>query len=171
MVNSMYDVNQALPALENTVNSLLHANNVIIQNIVDAARGRATSPFFPVKDFLRTLAFEIKETFVRRPRYSSLLPLTEVFADVRYCSNSCFFSINNFEIHKIESFPFTVNGTIMTFHLPPSKVLIFKDVSLYSVNLVSDLLKCQTEYLHLYHCPANIFAFLPINNVGVCGVE
>ena len=45
------------------------------------------------------------------------------------------------------------------------------DVSLYSVNLVSDLLKWKTEYLHLYHCPANIFAFLPINNAGVCEIE
>ena len=56
----MYDVivvNQALPALENTVNSLLHVNNVIIQNM---PRGRVTS-LFPVKDFLRTLALRIKE--------------------------------------------------------------------------------------------------------------
>ena len=59
----------------------------------------------------------------------------------------------------------------MTLDLPPSIVLISADVSLYSVNLVSDLLKCKTEYLHLYHCPDNIFAFLPISNAGVCEVE
>ena len=54
-------VNQILPALENTVNFLLYANNVIMQNNVDAARGRATSSLFPGKDFLRTLAFGIRE--------------------------------------------------------------------------------------------------------------
>ena len=54
-------MNQALPALKNTINSLLHANNVIIQNLVDAAHGRVTSFLFPVKDFLRTLALRVKE--------------------------------------------------------------------------------------------------------------
>ena len=60
----MYDVmvvNQALPALENTVNSILRANNLIIQIIVDGASGRVTSSLFPVKNFLRTLALGINE--------------------------------------------------------------------------------------------------------------
>ena len=82
-----------------------------------------------------------------------------------------FQSTNNFEVHKIESFPFTVNRIIITLDLPPSIILISKDVSLYSINLVSDLLKCKTEYLHLYHCPANIFAFLSISNAEVGEVE
>ncbi len=54
-IKSLYDLNimgQALPTLENTVNSLLRTNALIIQNVVDAARGRATSSLFPVKDFI-----------------------------------------------------------------------------------------------------------------------
>ncbi len=41
-IKSLYDLNvagQALPALENTVNSLLKTNAIVIQNVVDAARG------------------------------------------------------------------------------------------------------------------------------------
>ena len=34
---------------------------------------------------------------------------------------------------------------------------------------MSDLLKCRTEYRHLYHCPAYLFAFLPVTG-GICEV-
>ncbi len=40
-------------AVENAVNSPLHINSLIIQNIVDAARGSVTSSLLPVKDFLK----------------------------------------------------------------------------------------------------------------------
>ena len=52
-LNSFYDflvVDQALPALENAVNSLLHTNQQIITNVVDAAHGRVTPSLFQVKD-------------------------------------------------------------------------------------------------------------------------
>ncbi len=54
-IKSLYDLNiigQALPALENAVNSLLRINALVIQNVVDAARGRVTSLFL-VKDFIK----------------------------------------------------------------------------------------------------------------------
>ena len=54
-VQEILVMNQALSNLENTVNSLLHANLLVIQNLVDAARGRVTSSLFPVKDLLHTL--------------------------------------------------------------------------------------------------------------------
>ncbi len=60
-IKSLYDLNiigQAVHALENTVNSL-RTNALVIQDVVDAARGRVTS-LFPVKDFIKTL--EIGET-------------------------------------------------------------------------------------------------------------
>ncbi len=53
-IKSLYDLNiigQALPTLENIVNSLLRTNALVIQNVMDAARGRVTSSFFPVKDW------------------------------------------------------------------------------------------------------------------------
>ncbi len=55
-IKSLYDLNvkgQALPALKNTVNSLLGSNALVIQNVVDPAHCRATS-LFPVKDFIKT---------------------------------------------------------------------------------------------------------------------
>ena len=57
---SLAVVNQVLPVLENTVTSLTNTNKLIIENIVDAARGRVTSSLFPVRDFLYVL--EITET-------------------------------------------------------------------------------------------------------------
>ncbi len=62
-IKSLYDlsiIGQALPALENAVNSLLRTNALVIQNVVDAARDRVTSSLFPVKDFIKTL--EIGDT-------------------------------------------------------------------------------------------------------------
>ncbi len=62
-IKSLYDlsvIGQALPALENTVKSLLRTNALVIQNVVDAARGRVISSLFPVKYFIKTL--EIGET-------------------------------------------------------------------------------------------------------------
>ncbi len=62
-IKSLYDLNvvdQALLALENTVNLLLKTNALVIQNVVDPARNRVTSSLFPVEDFVKTL--EIRET-------------------------------------------------------------------------------------------------------------
>ncbi len=73
------------------------------------------------------------------------------------------------EAHQLEPFPFAVNGTIMSLNLPPSIVLISKDFTVHSAGHVTDLQRCKTEYLHLYHCPASLFAFLPITG-GVCEV-
>ena len=36
--------------LENTVTSLLHTNKIIIDNLVDASRGKVTSSMMPVQD-------------------------------------------------------------------------------------------------------------------------
>ncbi len=48
-------VGHALPALDNTVNSLLRTNALVIQNVVYAARRRVTFCLFPVKDFVKNL--------------------------------------------------------------------------------------------------------------------
>lgn len=47
-------VPQALPALESVVNTVLQANQLIMQNIVDADQRRVTS-LFPVEDLRRAL--------------------------------------------------------------------------------------------------------------------
>ena len=80
-----------------------------------------------------------------------------------------FQSRNVFEVHQIEPFPFDLNGTIMMLDLQPSVVLIAKDFSLHAVGHLSGLLKCRTEYRDMYHCPAYLFAFLPIAG-GICEV-
>ena len=70
---SMQDImtmNQALSVLENNVNSLLHTNLLVIQNLVDAAQGRVTSSLFPVKDLLHTLYIG-KQNFNLPPLFDS----------------------------------------------------------------------------------------------------
>ncbi len=52
---------QAIPALENVVNSLMHTNQQIINNVVDAANGRVTPTLFPVRDFMHALELRKKE--------------------------------------------------------------------------------------------------------------
>ncbi len=46
---------QALAALETSAQSILNTNNQIIQNLVDASRGRVTSSLFPFQDLRRVL--------------------------------------------------------------------------------------------------------------------
>ncbi len=61
-IHEMALINQALPALEESaINSVLHINNLVIQNVVDAHRGRVTCFLFPVKDLQRVLMKEEKE--------------------------------------------------------------------------------------------------------------
>ena len=174
---SMQDImtmNQALSVLENNVNSLLHTNLLVIQNLVDAAQGRVTSSLFPVKDLLHTLYIG-KQNFNLPPLFDSrsihhYYPLLEsVLTSDAVVIHVPFQSRDTFEVHQIEPFPFDLNGTIMMLDLPPSVVLIAKDFSLYAVSHMSALQKCRTEYHHLYHCPAYLFAFLPITG-GICEV-
>lgn len=168
---SLAVVNQVLPVLENTVTSLTNTNKLIIENIVDAARGRVTSSLFPVRDFLRVL--EIAETTYKlQPLFNfqgihHYYPLLEsVLTSDALVVHVPFQSTDNFEVHQIEPFPFSVNETVMILDLPPSVVLISTDYSLYAVGHLMDLQRCKSEYLSLYHCPASLFAFLPLTGKG-----
>ena len=58
---NMMVINQVLPVLENTVSSLLHTNKLIIDNLVDASRGKVTSSMMPVKDLQYALKFAESE--------------------------------------------------------------------------------------------------------------
>ena len=49
------EVFMVLNALENSVNTIMHANDLVLRNVVDASRGRVSSSLFPVKDLLHTL--------------------------------------------------------------------------------------------------------------------
>ncbi len=52
---------QALPALESAINSILHTNTLVIQNVVDADCGRKTSSLFPVRDLQRALEIGVED--------------------------------------------------------------------------------------------------------------
>lgn len=167
--------NQALPTLEDAVNSLVHTNARIMQNVVDAAQGRVTPTLFPVHDFLHVLRLE-KMEYDLNPLFDinglhHYYPLLESFVTSdALVIHVPFQSKDTFEVYQIEPFPFEVNHTLMTLDLPPSMVLISKDFTVYAEGSVADLNKCKQEYYHNYHCPASLFAFLPITG-GICEVE
>lgn len=173
-VQDVLIINQGLSVLENIVNSLLHTNMLVIQNLVDAARGRVSSSLFPVKDLLHTLTigkhdFNLEPLFAPRSIQHYYPLLESVLTSDAVVIHVPFQSQDTFEVHQIEPFPFAVNGTVMVLNLPPTVVLIAKDFSLYAVTRLSDLQKCRTEYHHLYHCPAYLFAFFPVTG-GICEI-
>ncbi len=48
-VDSVYDfmiISRLLPVMETVVNSLLHTNQLVVQNVVDAAHGRVSPTLF-----------------------------------------------------------------------------------------------------------------------------
>ncbi len=140
-------INHVLPVLESAVNSVLHINTLVIQNVVDADRGRVTSSLFPVKDLQRVLMKGEKEY--------QLTPLLVIHAPFK--------SKDDFHVFHMQPFPFSVNGSVMIMDLPASVVLIRKDFSLFATSQFSDLGACKTEHHDLYLCSASLFAFLPFN--------
>ncbi len=70
-VDSLYDfmtISQLLLVMETAVNSLLHTNQLVVQNVLDAAHGRVSPTLFPVRDFLHALnigkmEYELKPLF------------------------------------------------------------------------------------------------------------
>ncbi len=159
---------------KNAVSSLLHTNQQIMSNVVGAVHGRVTPSLFPVKDFMHALElgkkeygltplFDIKGLHHYYPLLTSFITTNDIVIHVPFQSNDVF------EAHEIEPFPFAVNGSLMTLDLPPSIVLISADFAMYATGSVTDLQKCRTEYLSYFHCPAYLFAFLPITG-GVCEV-
>ena len=127
-----------------------------------------------MKDLLHTLNigkkdFDLSPLFDSRSiqHYYSLL--VSVLTSDAIVIHVSFQSRDTFNVHQIEPFPYDVNGTVMVLNLPPSVVIIVKDFSLYGIGYLPDLSKCRTEYRHLYHCPAYMFAFLTITD-GICEV-
>ncbi len=93
-IHEMALINQALPALESSISSVLHINNLVIQNVVDADCGRVTSSLFPVKDLQKVLMKGEKEHQLT-PLFAAhalLSPIGVVF-DIRCYSHSCPFQI------------------------------------------------------------------------------
>ncbi len=89
-------INQALPALESAIDSVLHINNFVIQNVLGADRGRVTSSLFPVKD-LQCFNEGRKGTptnpFVCCACHTPPLSLIGVVLDIRCYSHSCPFQV------------------------------------------------------------------------------
>ncbi len=84
-------INQASPALERAINSVLHTNNLVIQNVVDAVHGGVTSSLFPVKDlqsFNERKKGTPTNTFVCCACYIPLLSPIGVVFDIRCYSHS-----------------------------------------------------------------------------------
>ncbi len=138
-IKSHYDLNVVgVPVLENTVNSLLRTNALVIQNVVDAARGRVTS-LFPVKDFLKTLEtgeteyqltplFDLRSIHYYYPLLESFLTSDVIVIHVPFKSQ------DEFEEYRLEPFPFSLNQSIVELDLHASVVMVRSDIALCDRN-------------------------------------
>ena len=176
-VDSVYEfmvIHQALPALENSVNTIMHANQQIISNVVDAVHGRVTPTLFPAYDFQHVLElgkkeygltplFDIRGIHHYYPLLTSFITRNDIVIHVPFQSKDLF------NVYSIFPFPFSANNTLLTLDLQPSIALISLDYKLYATGSHTDLQQCRTEFLNHYHCPASLFAFLPLTE-GVCEV-
>jgi len=166
-LNEFLLLDQTLHVLEASLNSVLATNEAIIRNMVDAASGRVTTSLLPVEDLIHTLKIG-QSDFKLQPMYSRNMvqyyyPLLEATLTTdAIIVHIPFRSLDVFEAYQVEPFPFKVNHSVMTLDLPSSLVLVAKDFSLYSIGQMSDLNHCKTSFLHLYYCPASLFAFLPV---------
>ena len=166
---------QALPALENHVNSLMHANQLVMRNLVDAVHGRVTPSLFPISDLRHSLRLGKVEhglnPLFNQNGLQHYYPLLESFVThEEIVIHVPFQSKDIFQVHQLEPFPFKANNTLMTLDMPPSIVLISMDFTLYATAEVSDLERCKTEVMNYYHCPSSLFAFMPVSG-GLCEVE
>ncbi len=150
---------QALAALETGVTSILKTNNQIIQILVDASRGRVTSNLFPFQDLHKVLhvgAQEHKLTpLFDLPLLHHYYPLiTSIITSDAIVIHVNFKSEPQFEVYRLEPFPFLVNGATMTLDLPAcvshcmlsvviqTYRLLKQNVSRYSFVRLSCLLFC-----------------------------
>ncbi len=176
-VDNLYTIEvleQALAALETGVNSILTTNALIIQNLVDASRGRVTSNLLPFQDLHHVLQvgtldhqltplFDLPLLHHYYPLLTSLVTSDAIVIHVPFKSEPVF------EVYRLEPFPLLVNGSTMTLDMPPSVVLLSLELSLYAVGSPSDFQACKTEHQSLFFCAASLFAFLPLSD-GVCEV-
>ncbi len=131
-LHEMTLINQALPALESAINSVLHTNNLVIQNVMDADRGGVTSSLFPVKELHRVLMKGEKEHQLT-PLFAAhaihhYYPLLETCltsdAIVSIVIQVPFKSKDDFDVFHTQPFPFSVNASVMVMNLLVSVVLI-----------------------------------------------
>lgn len=167
-------LDQSLDILETSVDTVLSRNSLLIQNLVDASKGRVTSSLLPVADLLSTLKLG-KDAYNLQPffnedsiehYYPSLESVLTVDAVVIYIP---FQSSARFLAYEITPFPFSVNRSVLLLDLPATMVLIAEDFSVFTTASKKSLDHCVAPSLRHYHCDATMFAFRPI--VGnVCEV-
>lgn len=106
-----------LAALEASVTSIMHTNELVLRNVVDVSRGKVTSALLPVKDLLHALTlaerkFSLLPIFTgadvlhHHPLPSSMLISDAIVVHVPFRSHKVY---NAFHI---ESFPFQINASI-----------------------------------------------------------
>lgn len=165
---------QALSALEAATSSFLRSNQVLIQNLVDAAARRVTPDLFPFRDLksiirLAQKKYSLTPLFSRR-ELQFYYPVLDAFAtESETVVLIPFKSLHSLEAYTLRPFPFTTNGSVLTLDLPESVVLTSTDLSQYAVVPPSDLDKCHTVGEQILFCAASTFAFFPLTT-GVCEV-
>ena len=152
-----------LNVLDNSIRTIIHANDLILRNVVDASRGKVTSSLMPVKDLLHILTLAEKrhklipvstgaDVLHYYPLLSAMLTSDATVVPVPFLSQ------NVYNIHRIEAFSFAVNDYLLTIDLPDFIVLTNEGLTLYSIGTYEDLSECKSEQAGLSFCPASLFA-------------
>lgn len=120
-VNKYPPLYQILNVFDVSLYSVPTFNEVIVENLIDGLRSRATTTWFPVKDLIHILS--IFWFFVRQLLYAEdmiqyyyLLIQFSLTADDTVMHLPFKFLVA-FEAYQTTAFPFTANKTVMTLNL------------------------------------------------------
>ena len=169
-------IDSTLNSLETATNSFLYSNQLVINNLVDAARGRVTASLFPLRDLRRVISdftnvtsnstlypiFNGKDIIHYYPLLTSMLTTDSIVIHVPFQSGV------SYNLYHLAPFPFKLNNTVLQWSNPSSYVLTPDDFSSYTVTSISAFRACRSEHLALYFCPASLFAFAPDKIHGIC---
>ncbi len=167
-MNSLYAfevLEQALAALETSDQSILNTNNQIVQNLVDASRGRVTSSLFPFQDLRKVLhvgeydhklipLFDLPLLHHYYPLLTSIITLDAIVIHVPFQSGHVY------EFYRLEHFPFLVNGLTLSVDLPAFVVLLSMETFQYAVLQTYRLAKKCVIHFSLYGISVCLFAIV-----------
>ena len=174
-LTDLFLLDQSLSVLETSLHTVVTNNEAVIRCLVNAANGRVTVEMFPVEDLLYTIdigrsSFQLQPLF-KEESIQYYYPTLEVYLTLdAIVIHVPFKSMDTFEAYQLEPFPFAVNNSIMTLDFPSTLVLVADDLSFYASGRLEDLNECVASFMHVYHCAASLFAFLPIAG-GICEVS
>lgn len=163
-------LSELLTVTELDVQDYLSAMSKVLENLVDAALGRASTALIPVAQLREAVMFG-KEEYSLIPLFSMdecefYYPLLEtILTNSAILVHIPFKSSHTFTAFRITPFPFPIDNHVLTVSETADIVVTSDDLQLVALGNDRILEQCRSTYLHLYVCPAFVFSFLPPTEV------